>query len=92
MTGHEKIRHSVSLAVAGGLEPKEDRILRTHLRDCEDCSRELAELSGVATALGQLPTPQPPEALVERVRRAMHLELAGQADDRLSVAWPSAPF
>lgn len=34
--------------------------------------------------LRRLPTPMPPPALVERVRRLAHLELAGRADEKLN--------
>jgi hypothetical protein len=34
--------------------------------------------------LRRLPTPQPPPALVERVRRLAHLELASRADEKLN--------
>jgi hypothetical protein len=34
--------------------------------------------------LRRLPTPRPPAALVERVRRVAHLELASRADEKLN--------
>ena len=42
------------------------------------------ELEALSLALRRLPTPMPPEALVSRVRRLAHLELAGRADERLN--------
>lgn len=42
------------------------------------------ELEVLGRELRRLPTPMPPEALVSRVRRLAHLELAGRADERLS--------
>lgn len=42
------------------------------------------ELEVLGLELRRLPTPMPPEALVSRVRRLAHLELAGRADERLS--------
>jgi hypothetical protein len=42
------------------------------------------ELEVLSLELRRLPTPMPPEALVSRVRRLAHLELAGGADERLS--------
>lgn len=41
------------------------------------------ELEVLGLELRRLPTPMPPEALVSRVRRLAHLELAGRADERL---------
>jgi hypothetical protein len=42
------------------------------------------DLEPIGAALRQLPTPMAPEALVARVRRLGHLELAERADDRLN--------
>jgi hypothetical protein len=42
------------------------------------------EMEALSLELRRLPTPLPPEALVSRVRRLAHLELAGEADERLS--------
>lgn len=42
------------------------------------------ELDVLSLELRRLPTPLPPEALVFRVRRLAHLELAGRADERLN--------
>lgn len=59
------------------------------------------ELEVLGLELRRLPTPMPPEALVSRVRRLAHLELAGQADERLGqlimgfllvFSWTISPF
>jgi hypothetical protein len=42
------------------------------------------ELEVLGLELRRLPTPMPPPALVSRVRRLAHLELAGRADERLN--------
>jgi hypothetical protein len=42
------------------------------------------ELESLGTELRRLPTPMPPPALVERVRRLAHLELASHADEKLN--------
>jgi hypothetical protein len=42
------------------------------------------ELEVLGLELRRLPTPMPPQALVSRVRRLAHLELAGRADERLN--------
>jgi hypothetical protein len=41
------------------------------------------ELDALARHLRRLPMPMPPDALVSRVRRLAHLELAGKADEKL---------
>ena len=50
------------------------------MRERESLDEGLEVLS---LELRRLPTPMPSEALVSRVRRLAHLELAGQADERL---------
>ncbi len=42
------------------------------------------ETSALAAELRRLPTPMPSPALVERVRRIAHLELASRADEKLN--------
>jgi hypothetical protein len=49
-----------------------------------DRDRPDEELEALGLALRRLPTPMPPQALVARVRGLAHLELAGQADERLN--------
>ena len=44
----------------------------------------LEEMDSLGVELRRLPTPMPPPALVERVRRLAHLELAGRADEKLN--------
>lgn len=51
------------------------------MKERDDLDEELEILS---RELRRLPTPMPPEPLVSRVRRLAHLELAGQADERLN--------
>jgi hypothetical protein len=47
-------------------------------------SESSEEMEKLALELRRLPTPMPPAALVERVRRLAHLELASRADERLN--------
>lgn len=42
------------------------------------------EMEALGRELRRLPTPMPPEALVARLRRLAHLDLAEQADERLN--------
>ena len=51
------------------------------MRERESLDEGLEVLS---LELRRLPTPMPSEALVSRVRRLAHLELAARADDRLN--------
>jgi hypothetical protein len=72
------------LAVSGALDGSEERRLARHLGDCRSCAEEIEELRGLAAELSRIPTPRPTSGLVERVRRAVHLDLAGRADERLN--------
>jgi hypothetical protein len=54
-----------------------------------DRDRRDEELDALGRELRRLPTPMPPDALVFRVRRLAHLELADQADESLS-RWTAA--
>lgn len=49
-----------------------------------DFPPEMEDLEELGAELRRLPTPMPPPALVERVRRLAHLELAGRADEKLN--------
>lgn len=81
---HEDAWERLELAASGGLSAEEERALSTHLAVCDPCSRELEALQDLASELRRLPTPMPSAAIVEQVRRLVHLELAGEADERLS--------
>ena len=50
----------------------------------KDDGRIDEELEALGLALRRLRTPMPPEGLVSRVRSRAHLELAEQADEKLS--------
>ena len=47
-------------------------------------SESFEEMDELGAELRRLPTPMPPAALVERVRRLAHLELAERADEKLN--------
>ena len=84
MNEHEDFWDLLPLAAAGGLDQREERELRAHADGCRRCGDELAALQELASKVRNLPTPLAPAGLVERVRRQVHLELAGRADERLN--------
>lgn len=83
MSEHDAFYEELPLAAAGALDASEERELRRHLARCELCPRELDELQRLTSELSARPTPTAPTGAVERVRRLVHLELAGRADERL---------
>jgi len=84
MTPHENVRPLLALSAAGALEPAEERLVREHVRECAGCAAHLAELGELGGAIGALPVPQPPPAVVERTQALMAAELAGHAERRRS--------
>ena len=75
---HHDLRMSLGAYVLGQLSTAENTALEAHLSTCADCSAELAELTPVANALGQLrgqrqpdETLVPPADLGERVVEAV---------------------
>lgn len=68
MTGHEELRKMLALAAAGILDASEQRTVEQHVRECDECRRELEILTGYSAGLGSMPQPVVPEGLVERTR------------------------
>ena len=71
MMTHEEIRSLLPGYAVGALEPEEAREVRSHLRGCDTCRKELAGYERVEDALALSAAPvQPPAALEERLMRA----------------------
>ena len=84
MNPHDRIWNLLPLAAAGGLSASEEREMRDHADSCSECGQELLALQELTGEVRRLPTPVPSAGLVENVRRRVHLELAGRADERLN--------
>jgi anti-sigma factor RsiW len=84
MREHPERVDQLLLAVSGALDASEERRLSEHLAACQDCAEQIESLRELTSELSRLPTPMPPAGLVERVRRVVHLDLAGRADERLN--------
>ncbi len=68
---HDELRGLTGAYALGALTDSERRELETHLPTCAECTREVAELTRVATGLAQVvPQVDPPAGLRERVLRA----------------------
>jgi anti-sigma factor RsiW len=82
MSEHDEIRDLLSLAAAGALSAEEEGRVARHLRECTACSAELEGWQALAAGLRRLPTPQPPAALLERVRASVEWQFAAEAEQR----------
>lgn len=81
---HEAAFATLSAAVAGTLDAKEERCLRAHVAECSRCADELAALQELTAGLRSLPTPESSAGLLWRVQRQLHHELARRSDERLN--------
>jgi anti-sigma factor RsiW len=78
MKEHSAVRDLLSLAVAGVLDPAEQRQVEEHLRGCDACRTELNEWRRLARVLRELPTPQAPPKLVLQTRRLLEAYTAAK--------------
>lgn len=74
MNGHDEIQPLLALQAAGALTDSERRTVEQHCAACEECARELRGWLELSSALGRMPTPLAPAALVERTRRLVEQE------------------
>ena len=65
MNTHSEIRDLLGLAASGLLESTEDKTVRDHLRECDDCAVELAQWQIMMQALRQQPAPPFSESLAK---------------------------
>ena len=66
---HMDVKKSLTDYLEGELDLDRRALVDKHLRACEDCSQELAELRHAVFLLRRLPTPEPPPTLVADVVR-----------------------
>ena len=74
MSEHETVRSWLALSAAGLLECGEERQVREHASQCEECAAELEEYAGLSAGLRALPAPPPPPHLVVRTAALMLME------------------
>jgi len=87
MKKHKEIHDLLDLAVAGALNPDEQRRVQLHLQDCEACRNELDEWTRLTSALKRLPTPQVPSGLLLRTHRLLKIHKAA-AENRGNYLFP----
>lgn len=86
MTEHEAVRATLALAAAGALEPKEQRRVDEHARECDLCRKDLETWSAYSKGLGKLPQPVAPAGMVQRTQ-ALILQHHVEAADRRRHEW-----
>jgi anti-sigma factor RsiW len=82
MNEHADIRELLPLAAAGALDDAGQKQVEDHLRQCHECRVELESWQRLTDGLRAMPTPQAPLGLVERTRRVLESQAAGQAEQR----------
>jgi len=65
MNTHSEIRELLTLAASGLLDSSEEKMVRDHLRECDDCAAELAQWQIITQALGHQPAPRFSESLAQ---------------------------
>lgn len=66
---HRRYARSVSPYADGELDERAARFLAAHLRDCEDCSHDLAMVVAIKGSLQRLAAAEPPTLAATRLRR-----------------------
>lgn len=66
---HRHYARSVSPYADGELDERATRFLAAHLRDCENCSHDLAMVLAIKGALRRLAASEPPTLAANRLRR-----------------------
>ena len=80
MPDHPAPHPDVAGYVLGALDPGESRDFAAHLRDCDDCRREVAELASLRVMLDRaMPAPVLPPGLAERTFAAIEEAAAAGA-------------
>ena len=82
MTEHESVRAMLALAAAGALEPKEQRRVDEHARECDLCRKDLETWAAYAQGLRKQPQPSVPAGLAQRTQALILQHHAGTADRR----------
>jgi predicted anti-sigma-YlaC factor YlaD len=79
MTTHETIRQLLALSAAGLLDAADERRVREHVHECDECSTALDGLAAVSADLCRMPAPMAPADLLARTEARVAAELAAQA-------------
>ena len=90
-TDHEDVKELIAPYVLGAVDPEEEALVRTHLRSCDECSREAEALGPVTASLASAVDDAPlPEGFAERTMdrvREEHGERDSARPARGRLAW-----
>lgn len=76
MSGHDEIRELLAPVALGAATPEEEQTVEAHVRRCDACAGELAELrSAVGELAVEVPQVEPPPELRRRVMDAVRAEI-----------------
>jgi anti-sigma factor RsiW len=80
-------------AMESELDPARSTVLSAHLESCADCRAEMASMSALWNRLGDLPAPEPSDALDARWRSTLQVltEEAERKKPRWVFPWPERP-
>jgi anti-sigma-K factor RskA len=79
MNGHPQFEEDFELYALGALDADEKLSLETHLKDCADCTRRLAQARGrVALLSAAAPSVEPPAAVKQRLMARIHADNAAE--------------
>jgi len=84
---------TTATAMESDLEPSRGAALSAHLESCADCRAEMASMSALWNRLGDLPAPEPSDALDARWRSTLQVltEEAERKTPRWVFPWPQRP-
>lgn len=72
----------------GELAPDEARALQAHVNECPACARTARELDAITTALGRIPSEEPPPALARAVAARVRAAARRQPSPPAPQWWP----
>ncbi len=85
MTAHEQAAELLALSAAGLLSPEEERVVKSHLAECAECSARAEEFADLSGALGRLPAPPPPPSLAARTEAVLAAAADRRQGERLAI-------
>lgn len=93
MCGHAK--EMMAACWADELDPASEARLKQHLETCAECASEMAELGALWERLGDIPAPEPSQALNMRWESTLESLIGARRQNQwrfsLSALWPDRP-
>src|SRR5476649_865361 len=93
MCGHAK--ELIAASWANELDPASESKLKQHLSSCSECAFEMTQLSSLWERLGDIPSPEPSQALNMRWESTLESLISARRGNSwrfsLSALWPQRP-